>query len=243
MDTPPIADYVLLSDCRSAALVSSDGSVDWLCFPHFDSPSVFGRLLGAEAGFWSICPEGVASRTRRYVGQTMVLETTCHTLTGTVTVTEALVMGAGDRGHALGEGSPGALVRRVHCTEGMVRLSVVFAPRPEYGLAEPVLREVPGGLLARGGADVLALSSPVAFALDGATARAEVELRAGEALGFALQHGPSWDPPPRVWGQEQIAAQLEDTGEAWASWSQQHHDSLSARSPNWSAPAAGSCRP
>ena len=78
----PIADYALLSDCCSAALVSAAGSVDWLCFPRFDSPSVFGRLLGPEAGFWSIRPAGAHSSTRRYLGPTLVLETTHTTADG-----------------------------------------------------------------------------------------------------------------------------------------------------------------
>jgi GH15 family glucan-1,4-alpha-glucosidase len=224
MDARPIADYALLSDCRSAALVSSDGSVDWLCFPHFDSPALFGRLLGAEAGFWSIRPEGESTRTRRYAGPTMVLETEHRTSTGTVEVTDALIMGAGNRGHDLGTGSPGTLVRRVRCTEGAVRVAVTFAPRPEYGLIEPALREVPGGLVARGGADVLALSSPVPFTPDGATARADLELRAGDAIGFALHHSSSWDPAPPLWDQEHISARLEDTKEAWASWSGLHQN-------------------
>ena len=81
MSSEPIADYALLSDCCSAALVSAAGSVDWLCFPRFDSPSVFGRILGPEAGFWSIQPAGDHSSTRRYLGPTMVLETT-HTTAG-----------------------------------------------------------------------------------------------------------------------------------------------------------------
>src|SRR3954465_10115155 len=68
MASDPIADYALLSDCRSAALVGAGGSVDWLCFPRFDSPSVFGRILGEEAGFWAIRPADVTGTSRRYVG-------------------------------------------------------------------------------------------------------------------------------------------------------------------------------
>jgi GH15 family glucan-1,4-alpha-glucosidase len=198
--------------------------VDWLCFPHFDSPSVFGRLLGPEAGHWSIRPEGESTATRRYLGPTMLLETVHRTRTGSVTVTDALVTGAGERGHGLGTGSPGALVRWVECTEGTMRVAAAFAPRPEYGLVEPVLREVPGGLRVRGGADVLALSAPVPFTLDGATARAQLELQAGEGLGFALLHGSSWAAPPPLWDQEHIAARLADTRDAWASWSRLHQD-------------------
>jgi len=77
-----IAEYALLSDCRSAALVSRGGSVDWLCFPRFDGPSVFARLLDAEAGHFSVQPAGGSTVTRRYLDQTMVLETTFRTSTG-----------------------------------------------------------------------------------------------------------------------------------------------------------------
>src|SRR5438874_4573963 len=89
----PIADYALLSDCHSAALVSRDGSVDWLCFPRFDSPSVFARILDEGAGHWSIRPVGQARSTRRYQPDTLVLETTYRTKTGTARVVDALAVG------------------------------------------------------------------------------------------------------------------------------------------------------
>ena len=76
MSSEPIADYALLSDCSSAALVSAARSVDWLCFPRFDSPSVFGSLLGPDTGFWSIRSAGESSTRSRYLDPTMVLETT-----------------------------------------------------------------------------------------------------------------------------------------------------------------------
>ena len=83
VSTTPIADYALLSDRHSAALVSRDGSIDWLCFPRFDSPSIFGRLLGDAAGHWAIRATGATEVTRRYLDRTMVLETTFRTPTGT----------------------------------------------------------------------------------------------------------------------------------------------------------------
>ena len=82
MSTLPLAEYALLSDCRSAALVSRTGSVDWLCFPRFDGPSVFARLLDEDAGHFSIRPAGDPRVTRRYLDQTMALETTFRTATG-----------------------------------------------------------------------------------------------------------------------------------------------------------------
>jgi GH15 family glucan-1,4-alpha-glucosidase len=109
----PIGDYALLSDCRSAALVSRGGSVDWLCFPRFDAPSVFARLLDETAGHFSIRPAGEAEASRAYLDQTMALATTFRTATGTAVLTDALAVGRNDRGHDLGAGSPGVLLRRI----------------------------------------------------------------------------------------------------------------------------------
>ena len=224
MTSEPIANYGMLSDCRSAALVSAAGSVDWLCFPRFDSPSVFGRILGQDAGFWSIRPVGEHSSARGYLGPTMVLETVHTTAGGTVTVTDALVLGEGNRGHELGAGAPGTLLRQVACLEGEgeVEIEVVFAPRPEYGLIVPLLSGTAGGILVSGGADVLAFSTPVPFDLAGEAARARLVLRAGETLGFALHHRHSWQGEPSFWSQEDIARRLEDTLEGWGSWSRMH---------------------
>jgi GH15 family glucan-1,4-alpha-glucosidase len=224
MTSDRIADYALLSDCRSAALVSATGSVDWLCFPRFDSPSVFGRILGEEAGSWTICPAGTAASTRQYVGPTMVLETVCTTPDGTATVTDALVLGDGNRGHDLGAGSPGVLLRQVSCISGSVDMDVVFAPRPEYGLIRPLIRDTPGGLIVRGGADVLALSTRVQFHLSGDGARARLSLSEGESAGFALHHRHSWQDSPPFWDQEEISRRLADTVEGWTSWSGLHQN-------------------
>ena len=95
MSTTAIGDYALLSDRHSAALVSLDGSIDWLCFPRFDSPSIFARLLGEQAGHWLVRARGARSVTRRYVDRTMVLETIYETATGTAVVVDALAVGEG----------------------------------------------------------------------------------------------------------------------------------------------------
>src|SRR3954469_23072311 len=80
----PIADYGLLADCSSAALVDRDGSIDWLCLPHYDSPAVLGRILDPAAGHWSINPVGPCTSERRYLEGTLVLETTFTTPGGRV---------------------------------------------------------------------------------------------------------------------------------------------------------------
>jgi GH15 family glucan-1,4-alpha-glucosidase len=234
----PIAAYALLSDCCSGALVSAAGSVDWLCFPRFDSPSVFGRILGPEAGFWSIRPALAHSTTRRYLGPTMVLETTHTTAGGCVTVTDALALGEGRRGHELGADSPGTLLRRVSCTQGTVDVDVVLCARPDYGLARPVLSVSDGGFLVRAGDVVLSVSTPAAFQFSTDaktdTARARLSLRAGDVAGFALHSGTrdaktgdaraGGSGAPVFWSQAEIGRRFEDTVQGWTSWSGIHQN-------------------
>src|SRR5437660_9142402 len=102
MSNVPIADYALLSDCRSAALVNRAGFVDWLCFPRFDGPSVFARLLDEQAGHWSICTVGATEVSRRYIEGTMALETTFRTPMGCAVLVEAMAIVSNERGHELG---------------------------------------------------------------------------------------------------------------------------------------------
>ncbi len=226
MSSVPISAHALVSDCHSAALVTADGSVDWLCFPRFDSPSVFGRLLDDAAGHWSIRPAGEYTSSRRYLDRTLVLETTFTTLTGTVTVTDALAMGPDNRGHALGKGAPHLLMRSVAGLDGSVDVDVSYQPRPEYGLLRPLLSHVDGGVTARGGAEWLVLSSPVRLDLADSTATARITVRAGETVRFALHRSTLEERPARVWSQQEIADRLDATVEAWRSWSglHQHYD-------------------
>jgi alpha,alpha-trehalase len=222
MDGSPIGDYALLSDCRSAAPVSRAGSVDWLCFPRFDAPAVFARLLDPGAGHFSIAPAGEFRARRVYADQTMALETTFTTAAGAAVLTDAMAVGRNERGHDLGAGSPGVLLRQLICTSGEMDIEVSYAPRPEYGLIHPILETVPGGLAARGGAGRLLLSAPAAFAVDGATATARLHVTAGQVAGFALAHGQLGGPPLAAWDAGTIAARLADTLAGWRSWSAIH---------------------
>jgi hypothetical protein len=110
----------------------------------------------------------------------MALETTFRTGTGKVVLTDAMAVGRNDRGHDLGAGSPGVLLRRLVCTDGEVEVEVSYAPRPEYGLIHPILEVIPGGVAARGGADRLLLCGPAEWRVDGATATACLHVMAGQ---------------------------------------------------------------
>ena len=222
MSTVPIASHAMLSDCHSAALVTSGGSIDWLCFPRFDSPSVFGRLLDDQAGHWSIRPAGALRTSRQYLDRTLVLETTFEGSAGTVVLTEALAMGEGNRGHALGRGAPHLLIRSIACTEGSATIDFEYAPRPEYGLLTPLLSAVDGGVTARGGAEWLVLSSPVPLTPTDSIATAHFAMTAGQTYTFGLHRSTLEENPAHIWDQSTLDARLAETIEAWRSWSALH---------------------
>jgi GH15 family glucan-1,4-alpha-glucosidase len=212
----------MLSDCRSAALVTSDGSVDWLCLPRFDSPAIFARLLDEDAGYWSIRPTEPAEVSRRYPAQTLVLETTFRTRTGTVVLLDALALGHRERGHRIGMSSPGVLLRQITCPEGQVPVEIAYEPRPEFGLVHPLMSPVRGGLIARGGAHTLMLSTHLDLEVSGSTAHCRTMLRAGDRVDLALQIGPSWEAVPACWSARRIRRSLRDTATGWRSWSDLH---------------------
>ena len=219
MSRSPIADHALLSDCRSAALVHRAGSVDWLCFPRYDAPSVFGRLLDDDAGHWAIGVPAATAVRRRYLDGTLVLETTFESASGRLVLTDALAVGPNERGHDLGAHSPHVLLRQAECTAGTVELEVEYAPRPDYGRGRPELEPVSGGLRASG-TTPLRFSCPPLAVSDG-VARGRISLRAGESRGFALQYGPGSETGD-YWDEARIADRLKETITAWRTWSEQH---------------------
>ena len=223
MSDVPVDQHALLSDCGAAALVTSAGSVDWLCLPRFDNAPVLARVLDNEAGHFSIAPVGggIAS-SRRYRPYGLVLETIWETADGALELTEAMMLGRREQGHELGRSSPGVLLRQVRCTRGAVTVQVEYAPRPEFGLVHPRLRAVPNAILAQGGATVLVLSTALEMELDKATASAEVILTEGQRLAFALEQASAWDAEPSPWTPRKIRRRLNATETSWRSWSELH---------------------
>lgn len=222
MSDVPIEDHAFLSDGHSAALVTREGSVDWLSFPRFDAPSVCGRLLDPDAGHLMVRPVGEFVVERRYLDDTLVLQTTFVTGTGTVELTDALALRADDSGHQLGRDAPHALLRRARCTAGRVEVSLSFAPRPEYGLARPLLQEVDGGVMTRGAPDALGLWTEVPLELDHSRAEGTTTLTVGEELTVALQWARAWEDAPARWRPDEVIERLEDTTRAWQRWAAEH---------------------
>ncbi|HUO72245.1 MAG TPA: glycoside hydrolase family 15 protein [Solirubrobacteraceae bacterium] len=218
----PIADYGLIADCNSAALVDRGGSIDWLCMPRYDSPSVFAGILDPSGGHWAIAPTERYETERRYRPGTLVIETTFTTQSGSVKLTDAMAFAEGQRHHELGLSSPHLLLRLVEGLTGDVELSLELAPRPEYGLVMPLFRQTEHGGRTFGGPNQVVVSAGVPTAIEDATMRATFTVTAGQTVGFALQWAPPEGPAPEPLSTERVAARIEDTVDGWRSWEAEH---------------------
>jgi GH15 family glucan-1,4-alpha-glucosidase len=185
----PIEDYAVIGDTQTAALVGKDGSIDWLCFPRFDSGAVFAALLGTEQhGRWLLAPAGeVRAVRRRYRGESLVLETEFDTDDGTVRVVDFMP----PRGEAPD------VVRIVEGVRGRVPMQMELRLRFDYGHVVPWVYREDGDLVAVAGPDAVWLRSPVrTFGRDLATA-AEFSVGPGDRAPFVLTWRESHLPPPR----------------------------------------------
>ncbi len=223
MDFLPIADYGLLADCNSAALVSRQGSLDWLCMPRYDSPALFSRILDPTAGHWSIRPTGAFETERRYVPGTLVIETTFITESGTIRLRDAMAFIEGQRGHDVGLHAPHEVLRSVNGIEGRVKLEMEFAPRPEYGLVKPLFRQEGNGGRTFGGPNRISARSGVAVEIADSTMRSSFEVGEGEAAGFVMRWVPTEDADPvPPTDPDRVAERIDDVIEAWRSWEAEH---------------------
>jgi GH15 family glucan-1,4-alpha-glucosidase len=216
----PIADYAAIGCTRSIALVSRGGSIDWLCWPRFDSESVFGRILDAEkGGYFAIQPAIPFASKRRYLEGTNVIETTFTAASGIVRLLDLMpVMTESEKQKRL---SPfRQLLRRVECVEGDVPIVVTYAPRPDYGRVTPSLKVRSDSVSCAWRARVLNLRSDAAFIVEGNTATANFNLRPGESRTFALGFD---DHTPVVLASigDEANAEIEETIGFWREWSGQ----------------------
>jgi GH15 family glucan-1,4-alpha-glucosidase len=204
----PLEDYALIGDCETAALVSRQGSIDWLCWPRFDSHACFAALLGsAEHGRWLIEPVNEHARRRRaYRGQTLILETAIEDADGAVTVIDFMP----PRGHN------SDVVRLVRGDRGRVRMRMELILRFDCGLSIPWVTRLPDdSLRAIAGPNMVVLRTPVQVRGKDLTTVAEFDVAAGEAIPFVLTYGPSHLPPPDHIDPD---AALNDTVTFWTDW-------------------------
>lgn len=210
-----IEEYALVGDTYTAALVGSDGSIDWLCLPRFDSPACFAALLGdAGHGRFLVGPVGGARSTRRrYVGESMVLVTE-HTCDGGV-LEVVDCMPVRDDGGAT-EGGNADIVRVARCTSGSVEVEVELVVRFDYGSVVPwTRRRDDGDLHFVAGPDALSFRSPVRIEPDGLRHRARFTLRRGDSASFVLTWHPSHLPAPSAVDAE---VAVEATVQFWEGW-------------------------
>lgn len=209
-----IEDYAMIGDCETAALVSRDGSVDWLCWPTFSAGACFAALLGTEEhGSWRLAPVGdVTSITRRYLPQTLVLETTYETRTGTVVALDFMPPKVPSK-----HDYP-CLLRTVECTRGKVKMKMDLVLRFDYGRTIPWVTTESKTLRAVAGPDMVVLHSDVAVRGEEMTSTADFTLRAGERKRFCLQYASSLGEVPRAPNHEDA---LEHTIHFWVSWMSQ----------------------
>lgn len=216
---PPIADYALLSDCHSAALVSRSGSIDWACLRRFDANSVFGRLLDWErGGCFSIEPTAPASSSRRYLRDSLVLETRWDTADGAVRVIDAFSMHEGGEHDAHHH-----LLRVVEGLEGSVEVAVRIEPRFDFGELRPMLRyhEDTGAYSAVGGNTALVISSdrPLDLDLDEVQLATRVVVAEGERLRFSIESQLPEELDPQPHSDEEVDRRLRKTVDWWRDWS------------------------
>ena len=190
----PIADYAIIGDCRSAALISRDGSIDWLCLPRFDSPPLFAAILDRSCGgCFRIAPAGPYTTSRRYVGATAVLETTFAASSGRLRLTD--VMPVADEEVKAGSLWPEhELLRLLEVLEGEVEIDVLYAPRLLFGTVPPRIHAQPHqALMVESGRSVLLLRTERALTVndDGTEGRGRWVMRAGErtVLSLSFAHG------------------------------------------------------
>ena len=207
-----IEDYALIGDCQTAALVGRDGSIDWLCWPRFDSPACFAALLGTpQNGRWKIAPAGSFKSRRAYRRDTLILETEFESAEGAVTLVDFMPV----RGWPLDPTRD--LVRIVLGRRGRVPMEMEGVLRFDYGASIPWVTYRPDrlGLRAIVGPDMVVLRSPVPLENRQRTTCASFEVQEGQALAFVLSYGPSHLELPLTLDAQRA---LEETGRFWRDW-------------------------
>ncbi|MGZ4334179.1 MAG: glycoside hydrolase family 15 protein, partial [Gaiellaceae bacterium] len=207
MSGPRIEDYALIGDLQTAALVERGGSIDWLCFPRFDSGACFAALLGsADNGRWLIAPENGGTTQRRYLDDTLILETTWENDEGSVRVLDFMPP----------RGKAPDVVRIVEGVRGSVRMRSELVIRFDYGRIVPWVRRADSARLAIAGPDGLCFRTRAHTHGENMRTVSELVVEAGERVPFVLTWYPSHEDSPADIDPEVALAETESF---WRDWS------------------------
>jgi GH15 family glucan-1,4-alpha-glucosidase len=224
---PPIADYAFLSNCHTGALVAPDGTLDWLCVPRFDAPSVFGALMDRQAGSFRLGPFGInVPAARIYEPGTNVLLTTWHTRTGWIIVRDALTMGPRAGEDAVtphtrppaDEDADHLLVRTVLCIEGSVELELVCEPVFDYGRVPAewaLVGDDRHAADASGAGLTIRLQTDMGIGIEGNRVRARHTLRQGDQAYCSLSWAEALTSPGDI---DEAHARMAATTQYWRGW-------------------------
>jgi GH15 family glucan-1,4-alpha-glucosidase len=208
MHGAPIEDYGLIGDCETAALVSRDGSIDWLCWPTFSSGACFAALLGTkDHGYWKIAPAAkIKSGSRAYIADTLIVETTFVTRSGEVTVTDFMPP----------RGTNSHLIRIVRGVRGRVKMRMEIAIRFDYGRTVPWVTRSKSILRAVAGGDMIVLRTRAPLRGEGFSTVSEFTVGVGQTMSFTLSSSSSLAKvPPAL----DTAKALQQTKRFWTAWS------------------------
>jgi alpha,alpha-trehalase len=223
---PPIADYAFLSDCHTGALLAPNGTIEWLCVPRFDAPSVFGALLDRGAGGFRLGPYGMTvPGARRYEPGTNIVETTWMTPSGWLVVRDALTIGPWkDSSDPMSHTRPPTdtdadrvLVRTIECIQGSVQIELICEPAFDYARADAQWTAVDGYAAADAtdGETTMRLTTDLMLGIEGNRARARHTLEEGERRFCALSWGADLHGPRTV---EEATTMLDRTSHYWRGW-------------------------
>ena len=197
-----IHDHGIIGDCRSAALINRWGTLDWLCWPRFDSPAIFAGILDAtRGGWWRICPSTPLSSTRAYVQDTNLLKTTIESSTGVLVLTDLMPV-ASEVFKRTVPVPDHEIVRQVECTAGEVEVDFDFYPRPNYGQQSGIIRDRGSlGMQIRVGRGVYSLYASIHLPCQDTRVQSLIRMKRGEKIQFSLRYSEESPAVLPIFGQ------------------------------------------
>ncbi len=206
-----LEEHGIIGNLDTCALVGNDGSIDWCCFPHIESPSVFAAILDInKGGHFSIRPSGVFKSAQKYIENTNVLQTFFSNDSGQAVLTDFMPM---KDGHEGGEHGLQTIYRKISCDKGSMDFSIEFSPRFDYARAGSTIKETDDGVVATGPNEEIHLKSDIKMKIAEGRAAAEVYIKEGDTLWFVLQHGHNIKVLP-----EGCDCTLDETIKYWQDW-------------------------